>query len=66
MDIAEKDETINVGERMVRRMVAQHLTINPEQDLPSSLVLISIVHDVERIGDYTKGLIELSRFRPPI
>ena len=65
MDIAGEDEAINMGERMVRRLVAEHLTINPKQDLPSSLVLISIVHDVERIGDYTKGLIELSRFRPP-
>ena len=64
IDVAEEDETINMGERMVRRMVAEHLTLNPEQDLPSSLVLIGIVHDVERIGDYTKSLIELSRFRP--
>lgn len=64
VDVVTADRDINAGERMVRRLVTQHLTVNPEQDLPTSLVLISIVHDVERIGDYTKGLIELSEFRP--
>lgn len=65
IDVAKKDESINIGEQMVRRLVAQHLNINPQQDLPSSMVLIGIVHDVERIGDYTKGLIELAAVRPP-
>ena len=61
-DIAASDEDINVGERMVRRMVFQHLMVNPQQDLPASLSLISIVHDVERIGDYAKSLLELSEW----
>ena len=65
MDVVEKDKDINVGERMVRRLVIEHLTVNPEQDLPASLTLIGIVHDVERIGDYTKGLIEFSKFHSP-
>ncbi len=65
VDVAKEDQDINVGERMVRRLVIEHLTVNPKQDLPASLTLVCIVHDVERIGDYTKGLIELSKFRPP-
>ena len=65
VDVAEEDKDINVGARMVRRLVIEHLTVNPEQDLPASLTLIGIVHDVERIGDYTKGLIELSKFHSP-
>ena len=56
VDIGQSDADINMGERMVRRMVFQHLMVNPHQDLPASLSLISIVHDVERIGDYAKNI----------
>jgi Na+/phosphate symporter len=58
-DLERDDDAINTGERLVRRMIVQHLTMNPSQDLPTSLALLSIIHDVERIGDYSKSLIEL-------
>ena len=58
-DLDRDDAEINSGERLVRRMILQHLTMNPSQDLPASLALLSIIHDVERIGDYAKSLIEL-------
>ena len=61
VDIGQSDEDINVGERMVRRMVFQHIMVNPQQDLPAGLSLISIVHDVERIGDYAKNILDLAR-----
>ena len=61
-DIDRDDRDINAGERLVRRLVLQHLSLNPQQDLPTSLVLVSIVHDVERIGDYAKNLIELNHW----
>ena len=57
-----QDEVLNVGERVVRRMVFQHLIVNPKQDLSTSVALLSVVHDVERIGDYAKSLVELSRW----
>jgi phosphate uptake regulator len=57
-----QDEDLNVGERLVRRMVFQHLIVNPQQDLSTSVALLSVVHDVERIGDYAKSLVELSRW----
>lgn len=60
-DLEVLDERINSGERLVRRLVVEHLSLNPEQDLPASLMLLSIVHEVERIGDYGKSLIELSQ-----
>ena len=61
-DVSREDREINTGERMVRRMVLEHLILNPQQDLPASLGLISIVHEVERIGDYVKHLVELGRW----
>jgi len=57
-----QDEDLNVGERVVRRMVFQHLIVNPQHDLSTSVALLSVVHDVERIGDYSKSLVELSRW----
>lgn len=57
-----QDEDLNVGERVVRRMVFQHLVVNPQHDLSTSVALLSVVHDVERIGDYAKSLVEISRW----
>jgi phosphate uptake regulator len=62
VDVAILDEDIDYGERAVRRMVFQHLSMNPKQDLTASLILVSIVHDVERAGDYIKSLSYLSRW----
>lgn len=36
------------------------MSINPKQDLTSSLILITVVKDLERIGDYIKNIFELS------
>lgn len=63
-DIAREDQDVNVGERMVRRLIFEHLMVNPEQDLPASLAVLGVVHDVERIGDYAKGLLELHQYSP--
>lgn len=54
------DVDLNMGERLVRRMVVQHLVVDPQRDLATSVALLSVVHDVERIGDYAKSLVELS------
>ena len=60
--IARSDREINMGERMVRRLIFQHLTVNPKFDLPASLAILSIIHDVERLGDYAKSLFELNQW----
>jgi phosphate transport system protein len=61
-EVQREDRDINASERIVRRMIFEHLTLNPQQDLPTSLSLLSIVHDIERSGDYAKSLIELSEW----
>lgn len=58
------DRQINDCEKKVRRKVLEHLTINPKQDLSSSLILITVVKDLERIGDYVKNIVELSYHYP--
>lgn len=58
-DLDALDDVVDEGERMVRRSVLQHLSLQPEHDLVASLVLVSIVQDAERIGDFARGLGEV-------
>jgi len=56
VDLDEMDDAIDEGEGAVRRAVLEHLSLSPAKDLVASLVLISMVQDAERIGDFTRGL----------
>ncbi len=58
VDLENMDDIVDEGERMVRRTVLQHLSVNPRQELVASLVLVSMVQDAERIGDFARGLAE--------
>jgi phosphate transport system protein len=64
LKIKETDKEINSYEREVRRMVFNHLVIQGTADLPSGLALVSIIIDIERIGDYTKNMVELALDHP--
>lgn len=64
MDIYKMDRSVNQYEIDIRKKVLEHLTINPKQDITASLVLTSIVIDIERIGDFSKNLIELAHMYP--
>ena len=59
VDLDDMDDVVDEGERMVRRTILQHLSVNPRQDLVASLILVSTVQDAERIGDFARGLGEL-------
>ncbi len=59
VDLDELDDVVDEGERMVRRSVLEHLSFNPSQDLVASLVLVSMVQDAERVGDFARGIPEL-------
>jgi phosphate transport system protein len=58
-EIRAKDKKINKYEREVRRQVLTHLAVQGAKDVPAGLVLITIIIDIERIGDYTKNIVEL-------
>lgn len=63
-DIYEIDRKLNELEIEVRKKILEHLSINPSQDITPSLILATIVVDIERVGDYSKNLIELSHMYP--
>ena len=41
-----------------------HLSISGTEDIIPGLVLVSIIIDIERIGDYTKNIVELALNHP--
>lgn len=59
VDLDELDDVIDEGERMVRRSVLEHLSFDPSRELVASLVLVSMVQDAERLGDFARGIPEL-------
>lgn len=59
--IYKQDVKVNKLERKIRKKVIAHLTISGNMvDLPYGLLLMSLVKDVERIGDYAKNLYEVA------
>ncbi len=64
IDIHDRDVEVNKFTRQVRRNVLSHLTVAGTDDLYSGLLLVSIIIDVERIGDYTKNIVEMAINHP--
>lgn len=64
LSMKDKDKEVNKYEREVRRMVFNHLAVQGTADLPSGLALISIIIDIERLGDYAKNMLELALDHP--
>lgn len=60
-NVYKRDVEINRRERSIRKGIVQHLTLHPGGDLPACLVLMSIVKDAERVGDYSKNIVEVAQ-----
>ncbi len=64
LDIYAKDQLINAYEREVRRKVLTHLALTTSKNIAAGLALVSIVIDIERIGDLTKNIVDLALNHP--
>ncbi len=64
IDIFAMDKKINEFERDVRRKIMTHLAVGSREDVGSGLVMVSVVIDIERIGDYTKNIYDLAVNHP--
>jgi len=58
-ELYDTDRLVNKTERNIRKEIVEHLTVRPKGDMPACLVLMSLVKDAERIGDYSKNLFEI-------
>ena len=61
LDVHALDKRINAYERDVRRKVFTHILVSGAHNLSSGLILVSVVIDIERIGDYAKNICDLAR-----
>ncbi len=64
IDIYEADRKIDQSQQEIRRKVLTHLAVSGSTNLSIGLGLVSIVIDIERIGDYTKNIYELAKLHP--
>jgi phosphate uptake regulator len=53
------DRQINMRQIEIRRRIVEHMAVQPHADLRFSLILMSVVKDAERLGDYVKNLFEV-------
>lgn len=64
INVYDKDQQVNRYETEVRRKVLKHLAITGGVNMIPGLILTSIVIDIERIGDYTKNIMDLAVAHP--
>lgn len=64
LNVYAQDLKINVYQREVRKKVLKHLAITGGANIIPGLILTSIVIDIERLGDYTKNIMDLAIAHP--
>ncbi len=58
--IYRMDKKVNELQKEIRRRIVEHLSLQPTVDVNACLILMSVVKDAERLGDYSKNLYEVT------
>jgi len=59
-DLRSTDRKVNRLEREIRRELLVHASVFKGIDLPAILIYMSVVKDIERVGDYAKNILDLA------
>jgi len=59
-ELRAMDQQVNQLEREIRRELLVHASVFGGIDSPTVLVYMSIVKDIERVGDYAKNLLDIA------
>ena len=59
-DLRATDQRVNEAERELRRELVVHASVHGSSQVSSILVYMSVVKDVERIGDYAKNIYDVA------
>lgn len=59
-ELRKSDRQVNRGERAIRRELMVHAGVAGAADYPLMLVYMSIIKDIERVGDYAKNIWDLT------
>jgi phosphate uptake regulator len=60
-EMYRRDIEVNRAERSIRKRIVEHLSVQPGVDVPACLILMSVVKDAERIGDYCKNILDAAK-----
>jgi phosphate uptake regulator len=58
--LREHDRAVNRNEREIRRMLVEHLSINPGKDTSGCLALLIMAKDAERLGDHGRNIFDVA------
>ncbi|MCA9564431.1 MAG: PhoU domain-containing protein [Myxococcales bacterium] len=58
-DVEAKDQEVNALVVSVRKHVVELVTVHPPNDLVEEFIFVTVVNDLERLGDFAKGLLDL-------
>lgn len=58
------DKRINRAEQQIRREIVVHASVHGATEFPACLILMSVVKDAERVGDYAKNIFDLAELAP--
>ena len=64
--VFKTDKLVNKAERNIRKEIVVHESVHQHVDFVQCLVLMSIVKDAERLGDYGKNFFDLAEMRPEV
>lgn len=59
-DLRESDARVNAAERELRQALVVHASVHGTSRVAAILVYMSVVKDVERIGDYAKNIFDVA------
>jgi phosphate uptake regulator len=59
-DLARTDHRVNEAQRTIRRELVVHISVRGTSQVTAVLTYMSVVKDVERIGDYAKNIYDVA------
>ena len=59
-NVRSKDKLVDAYEQDVRRKVLTHCAVAGPSQVPGGMALVTIVTDIERIGDYIRHMVDLA------
>ncbi|HUU03162.1 MAG TPA: PhoU domain-containing protein [Myxococcota bacterium] len=63
-DLYARDREINLLVVEIRQKIVEHLNISACHNVGGELVLLKVINDLERVGDYSKNLLDLAKMLP--
>jgi phosphate uptake regulator len=58
-ELVKLDGRLNALQQNIRRDIVMHITVQGSKDILPCLILMSLVKDAERLGDYAKNVLEV-------